>query len=226
MRGNNIRRWPLRTLRQRSGPRVGIDIDGVLRDIDEPIRKYLKRNYPEAELIDDTQWGFSQKYSNVPDDIEHEVFYDNSDEIFLDAQPYPQAREFFLDIDRLAKRYGGRAVLVTKQNDNSAMSTYRWLANTNIPADAVYIVRSPESKTIAECDILIDDSLKNLNEQEKAYGGAICVAHPWNESWGGTRFTHYDQIVDEVYKQLELGQRLNREFNRLTVNEKIKAILA
>ena len=224
MRRNNISRWPLCTLERRSGPRVGLDLDGVLRDIDRQIHRTITTMYPKAKLKYPEKWGLVKKYINVPENIDDIVFLKHHKEVFEDAKFYIGAEKFVYDLFKLVKEYDAQLVLVTKQHEVARHSTYRWIADNKIPADILYVVRMENSKIDARVDILIDDSIGNLEEQNSLLGGAICKARPWNIEYVGNRYEGYGEILDETRKILRNIEKCNERFSKLSKAEQRREI--
>jgi len=211
---NNFRGRPLCIIRGR-GPRIGLDIDGVIRDIDTPIEKILFERFPQAKMVDPKAWEFNRKVSNLPKnfDVQKWLFVDKAEEVFFKARPYPGAFLFTLSLLELSKKYGGKLVYVTKQGTRSGQETLKWLAKYEFHIEELHLIKYGKSKTEAECDILIDDNLTNLKEQEELYGGAICLAQVWNEDWKQPRYTKFDEILKAVSAKLDQIEDLRRSIS-------------
>lgn len=132
------------------------------------------------------------------------MFTEFAKEIFFQASPYLGANKFILDLYKLSKKYDTTVAYVTKQGKQGSRETLAWLAKHNFQVNELYFVKTgPEySKTTVECDILIDDNVDNLRHQSKIFGGAICKAQDWNINWVWMRFKTYEQILEQVEKEL------------------------
>ena len=184
----------------------------------------MKREFPNAKMVNPQAWNYVEKFENVPANIEYIMFHKHADEIFFDSPVYPMAKYMFEKLVEIAKTYRGQVVVVTKQASKFGEATLRWLAKHEFPAETIYIVNYHKSKLIAECDILIDDSPKNLREQESVYGGVLCVKRPWNHDWEGKRIDNYNSIILEVQEYVEDMETLELEFTRLTPEEQRDAM--
>jgi 5'(3')-deoxyribonucleotidase len=211
-------------LKGKSGPRIGIDVDGVLRDIDQPLLEVMKKYFPQFKLINPGAWQIAEKFSDLPENFSKILFTKYAKQIFLDGLVYPGAHKFYDNVLKLAEKYNGDVAIVTKQNVKSSLYTLKWLARHKFHVESLFIIYEPQSKTKAECDILVDDNLENLTEQEALYGGAICVKHPWNSGWPKKRLNDYDEILKIIEQLLERRKKLHEEFKRLTKPEQLAAM--
>lgn len=185
-------------------PRVGLDIDGVLRNIEPALDRVIKRRWPNAVEVKPTSWNFQDRYSGIDKSINGYIFGLCHKEVFQDSLPYDGAIEFANKLNKMVIKEKGKLVIVTKQSRPAQVSTLRWLADYKINVNELHMIKSHGSKVDAECDLLIDDYITNLTAQEEAYGGAICMARIWNTDWERARFETYDEILLEVEIQLKL----------------------
>lgn len=224
MHGDNVSRWPLCVVTGR-GPRIGVDIDGVIRDLHNKLVDVLLEKWPNAILVNKEAWRFVERYSGVPNEVEEYLFVEKAETLFMGAPVFVGAQKFILDLRDAVRPYDGRVLYVTKQGVASGNATIKWLAKHKFPLRELQLIPTRESKASAECDILIDDNLTNLRDQETAYGGAICVKQDWNNSWKNTRFETFEEIVEETKKTLKKYDELKRKFNSLYTDVEQGAII-
>lgn len=141
--------------------RVGVDVDGVLRNITPTVMELFKKHYPEAVKSDlVTGWDFP----NV--DLPHEkkmkvMFEEFPKEIFLLSKPFENARSEFKKLSDWADKENVELVCITTQEKELIFFTYLWLGTYKFTFSELLITGNKHERDI---DYLIDDSPKNYTK--------------------------------------------------------------
>ena len=103
------------------GLRIGIDVDGVLRDLTGNIANHIKENHPEHKdkLLTPNSWNWSDW---IPfwseDESEQYIFEDNYIDIFgIDCPPIKSSIEDWKKLKRWAEDEGHELILVSAQRE-------------------------------------------------------------------------------------------------------------
>jgi 5'(3')-deoxyribonucleotidase len=163
--------------------RLGIDVDGVLRDFDTKVMSLIKELYPDKVTSDVTHgWDFP----NVDMDIKElaKLWQEtHCEEIYRDADLMPVVKEEF----KLLKEWGRtqkpgyQYICVTAQMPYNACHTHYWLGKHYFNFLEVHI---SNHKHKIDIDYLIDDSPKNYDKWVKAGRDEttfILIDRPYNQ---------------------------------------------
>jgi 5'(3')-deoxyribonucleotidase len=188
------------------GIRIGIDMDGVLADFNTGwMTRYNTEFGVDLEASMVQQW----------DGLHHLTHFGSMAEFwrwaqgdgrstFRDAPPLPGAIEAI-------KRIGGkhRVVIVSSKFDWAIPDSLAWLAEHDVPAREVHFLWD---KTLAGCDIYLDDAPHQLEELSAGVPHAVVcrMVHPWNDPMSGVVDVHswdeFEVIVEEVATAFEAGR--------------------
>jgi 5'(3')-deoxyribonucleotidase len=173
--------------------RVGIDIDGVLRDhLSQMFRVYLEefKVGPAMKIPEQEVYSLSDTFS-----LGYEWWgKERAKEIFMDAIPYQGALKFMDDLSQ----DGHAIVIVTKQsNDQLKKFALGWLLKYNIKFNDFLIL---QNKANSGVDILLDDSVDNLT-MFSAKGKAVCMDRLYNQEWTGLRVKTYNEFINLLKAQ-------------------------
>ena len=174
---------------------IGIDVDGVLRDIHTTlVEVYLKYN-PGHEVAPIKEWHTYDisPYFPIGKLLYKFWFEEHPDEIYLTSKPYPGALEF---IEALRQR-DDEIVIVTKQpNEHTKKLTEEWLITNKV---LNHRILHASDKSVFKGYSILDDSTKNL-EDVLAVKSAIpiCFNQAWNQDWQGLRVYNYQEFLDLV----------------------------
>ena len=164
--------------------KIGIDVDGVLRDFDSKVMEIIKRLYPDKILADEvTGWDFI----NVDVDIRElcKIWQEtHCEEVFRDAELMPNVKEEFKLLKTWCRtqKPGYSFACVTAQMPYNACHTLYWLGKHYFNFLTTYISNNKHSLDI---DVLIDDSPKNYEKWVKSgrtESDFILFDRPYNQS--------------------------------------------
>lgn len=168
--------------------RIGIDVDGVLRDFDTKVMEIIRREYPD-KVLDDTIHGWD--FPNVDMDIKElsklwrETY---PEDIYQNAPLITGVKESFAELKQWtrAQRTRYQFVCVTAQMPFLAHHTYYWLGKHKFNFMETYISNNKHTVNI---DLLVDDSPKNYDKWIAAGRDEttfILVDRPYNQDCPAT----------------------------------------
>jgi 5'(3')-deoxyribonucleotidase len=166
------------------GLRIGIDCDGVLRDLIPAIQESVKETHPHYadKMKVPTDWGWE---SWLPfwteDETEKYVFEDNYLDFFgIDCPAINSSVDDWVKLKRWAEDNGHELVLVSAQRDHCKEPTDDWLKAWGFDFKEKHYTKH---KWAVDVDILIDDSpekLKDFKDKSVNNGTAVCMKHTYN----------------------------------------------
>ena len=142
--------------------RIGIDVDGVLRDFVTAFKGVVGQEYPNAtipEMI--STWKFEDDIIGLSQEEVREIYKDKfSKQCFQEALPFSEAVPTFWMLEKWAKREGHELIIVTSQIQQNRHYTLSWLGKYTMNPNQVIFARG-KHKWIEDIDYLIDDSPVN-----------------------------------------------------------------
>ena len=180
--------------------RIGIDCDGVLRDLIPAIQDSVKQTHPHLvkQMKEPNDWGWQ---SWLPfwteDETEKYVFEDNYLDFFgPECPPIKEAVEDWVDLKEWAAKYGHELILVSAQRPNCVEPTEEWLQRWGfVGFDEIHFEKK---KHLVDVDVLIDDSpdkLRDFRKKSVKNGIAICYKQTWNKKCH-TKYSTIDRLSD------------------------------
>ena len=184
--------------------RIGIDCDGVLRDLIPAIVDSIKTTHPQHadKILTPTSWDWEQWLPFWSDDeTEKYIFEDNYLDFFgVECEPIKEAVEDWAILRAWAIKNGHELCLVSAQRDHCIEPTEEWLKKWGfVGFDEIHFTKN---KWAIDVDVLIDDSpekLNDFNEKSVSGGRPICMKQTWNTECHSSYFT-IDRLSDITNK--------------------------
>ena len=180
--------------------RIGIDCDGVLRDLITCITDTVKETHPQHadKILEPTSWDWDQWlpfWTN--DETEKYVFEDNYLDFFgVECPPIKSAVEDWTTLRAWAIKHGHELCLVSAQREHCIEPTEAWLQRWGfVGFDEIHFTKH---KYLVDVDVLIDDSpekLKDFNNKSVVGGIPICMKQTWNQECH-TKYMSIDRLSD------------------------------
>lgn len=147
--------------------RIGIDVDGVLRDFDTKVMEIIKREFPDKVLSDVTHgWDFPNVDMGI-EELSKLWRETHAEEIYQEAPLMPNVKEDFAELKEWSRAQKTRYqyVCVTAQMPYLAHHTYYWLGKNRFNFMEMYI---SNNKHTIDIDMMVDDSPKNYDKWVKS----------------------------------------------------------
>ena len=176
--------------------RIGIDVDGVLRDFCHGLIRaikihhpeYLKEGYdetavptmePESGMV--TDWYLENNFNCTKKDLQQIYWYDQAKWIMGNGRPFEEnVRTLKYWIKHINKEW----VCVTSQKEHARHYTLSWLGKHELNFDRVVFAKGRD-KWQVEVDYLIDDSPSNYKywkDGRQDEDGFILLDRPYNQN--------------------------------------------
>ena len=176
--------------------RIGIDVDGVLRDFCHGLVRaiktyhpeYIKDEYdetavptmePESGMV--TDWYLENNFNCTKKDLQQIYWYDQAKWIMGNGKPF---EENVRTLKNWIKHYNDiEWVCVTSQKEHARHYTLSWLGKHELNFDKVVFAKGKD-KWQVDVDYLIDDSPSNYNywfDGRQDEDGFILLDRPYNQ---------------------------------------------
>jgi len=175
--------------------RIGIDVDGVLRDFCHGLVRaikryhpeYLKNGYdetivptmePESGMI--TDWYLENNFNCTKKELQQIYWYDQAKWIMGNGKPF---EENVRTLKYWMKHINKEWVCITSQKEHARHYTLSWLGKHELNFDKVVFVKGSD-KWQVDVDYLIDDSPANYNywkDGRQDEDGFILLDRPYNQ---------------------------------------------
>jgi 5'(3')-deoxyribonucleotidase len=180
------------------GIRVGVDMDGVLADFNTGwMTRYNHDFGTELEALMVQEWDGLHRLTHFGSMAEFWAWAQGEGRsTFRDAPPLPGAIEA---IRRIGAKH--RVAIVSSKFEWAIPDSLSWLAEHAVPAREVHFLWD---KTLARCDIYLDDAPHQLQELAASLPEAVVcrMVHPWNGPLPGVVDVHsweeFEAIVERV----------------------------
>lgn len=176
--------------------RVGFDLDGVLYDFGNSVRRYLDsigRPYGFKDDHDEPHtWEFYEYWGMDREEFK-QICNAGADAGYIFTGP---ARPNAAWAVQAVKDAGHTVVIITDRQfgrvpEISHDNTVHWLRSHKIPYDELYF---SADKTSAPTDIFIEDKLENYDAITNAGTTCVLIDRPWNQDPGDFRFRVKDIV--------------------------------
>ena len=182
--------------------KIGIDCDGVLRDLIPAIVDGIKTTHPHHadKILTPTSWDWEQWLPFWTDDeTEKYIFEDNYLDFFgVECPPINEAVEDWNKLRAWAIENNHELVLVSAQREHCIEPTEAWLQRWGFVGwDGIQFTKE---KHLVDVNVLIDDSpekLEKFNNESITGGKAICMKQTWNQECH-TKYTSIDRLSDLI----------------------------
>lgn len=171
--------------------RVGLDVDGVIRNFAESLIEVYQQTYPMHEVTPVEEWNEYPLHNYFPVGkgiykfFQHEKPYP----IYMNAPMYSGAQQFF---KALTDKH---EVTILSKQPNSIAETYTtsWLkVNKLHPGRLIYT----NDKHKHLFDFVLEDCTDNLEAITHSCSAvAVCLDRPWNQDWKGLRVYNYEEFL-------------------------------
>ena len=176
--------------------RIGIDVDGVLRDFCQALVRaiktyhpeYIKDEYdetteptmePESGMV--TDWYLENNFNCTKKDLQQIYWYDQAKWIMGNGKPF---QENVSTLKNWIKHYNDiEWVCITSQKEHAYHYTLSWLGKHEINFDRIVFAKGKD-KWQVDVDYLIDDSPANYNYWKNGRQGDddfILLDRPYNQ---------------------------------------------
>jgi len=181
--------------------KIGIDVDGILRDFCDGLTTAVKKYYPEyikeTEIPDEwckiKDWHLENNFNCTKEDLQQIYWYDHAETIMGKGKPIKGSIEKMKILSEWAEENGHDLVCVTSQKPHARHYTLSWLGNHGLNFDTVYF-RKGRQKWKVDVDYLVDDSPSN-----------------WDAWVKGRGMEHGFILMDRVYnKHIKSNYRINK----------------
>lgn len=178
--------------------RVGFDLDGVLYDFGNSVRRYLDSIGRPYGFKDDApephNWDFYEYWGMDLAEFK-QVCNDGVDAGFIFSGPArPNASEA---VNRVAD-LGHEIIIITDRffgsdPTNSHRATEWWLAEHGIPFHELHYTAD---KNYVPTDTFVEDKLQNYDALKDNGVNAYLISRPWNEIPGGDARNRIKDVID------------------------------
>ncbi len=170
--------------------KIGVDVDGVIRDFSQDLFRVIQRDYPEWLIHTD-----SDSFVSIEEN------WDLDKSFLANGTPYQDNVDY---LRKEIKKQEHDFVCVTSQHPTCSHHTLTWLGKYELNFETVYFRRG-EKKWMVECDYLIDDSPTNWRSWKNGRGSDrnfILMNQQWNEKLKATnRVKSIKEALELIYAQ-------------------------
>lgn len=199
--------------------RIGIDIDGVIRDIHSQLLYIYKMEYPDkiVKPIEEwTTWNICKYFPTSEKDFKEFWFKTSAYDIYLSAK---QINHSSFALLKLIKNVNV-SLISAQPNINTCYFTSTWLANNSILFDELHYT---QEKGSIPCDIYIDDSIDQYNKITNYHSNHrirqpifILINKPWNQDKSGSfiRCENLLQASEYIMNNFKLNRDIEYDFKQ------------
>ncbi len=166
--------------------RIGIDVDGVLRNFSLDLHRVIKEYYPEY-ITDDvdtpkemTDWDLENSFNAPKEEIQRIYREEHAETILSNGTPIVENVDYLRE---QIKKDEHTFIAVTSQHPICCHHTLSWLGKYGLNFDTVYF-RKGWKKWMVDVDYLVDDSPNNFDNWVRGRGmqeGYILMDRPYNQ---------------------------------------------
>ena len=174
---------------------IGIDVDGVLRDFSNSLRRVYHEVYPGHWYNASTAWELHEVFEIGQGIYDFCWRSEYTADIFGKAEHYEGALEMMDELSEVAN-----VTIVTSQPSVGARrATIEWLDRCELlGVSGGVFLEGTLKRWHLPLDCLLDDNEKNLEAAHRYGIRAVCMDRPWNQNWTGYRVKTYDSFIEFV----------------------------
>jgi len=176
--------------------KIGVDVDGVLRNFVGQLIATYKRHYPDHTVLpyETWKWRLDENFPDFPGDkvkftswLYHPKIIE---EIMVRAPMFPGALHAFKELQKTRHEI----IIVSHQRTGAEQYTLTWLGKHGFSPKHIHFTAN---KLEAATDAIIDDKKENLQAFRKAGKINICITRPWNTDEDlQPRFASFQEAVE------------------------------
>jgi len=168
---------------QKKKYKIGIDIDGVLRDFSTTFHSLMKRDYPDVVLTDTiVDWDFEKSFTMDRKELQKLYWGEYKRDVFRFAPPIKDSIMHMRKLFIWADENKHKLIAVSSQRPTGRSDSLYWLGNHYLGFEEVHFIRG-EKKWKKDIDWLVDDSPENykhwINNRDE--DGFILFDAPYNQ---------------------------------------------
>ena len=166
---------------------IGVDVDGVLRNLIDSLNVYWEKKNEEALRFETVDGWNIERYYQGGKDVRKFLFDSTwTEAIYKEALPYSDNCD---DLDKIPEEH--RVHIITANWGKLFEYTKEWLDNHSIGYD---LLISSNSKTECEFDILIDDKPTTIEDCWRVGKCGILMDRPWNKQYRLPRINRINEL--------------------------------
>ena len=168
--------------------KIGIDVDGVLRDFSGDLETIIKKEFPQyipgdIDSFKLDNWKLDECLTCTKKEVQEIYWYSHANEIMANGTPIYGAIKKMYDLFDWAEENGHSLVCITSQKPHARHYTLSWLGKYGLNFDTVYFRKGFEKPDV-QVDYLVDDSPNNFKywrEKRGMENGFILVDALYNQ---------------------------------------------
>ena len=179
--------------------RIGIDCDGVLRDLITGIVDGIKTTHPQHtdKILEPNSWNWEDWLPFwTEEEAEQYIFEDNYLDFFgVECPPIEESVQDWNKLRTWATENNHELILVSAQRPHCKEPTREWLKKYGFDFDEMHYTKH---KWSIDVDVLIDDSPEKMNkfaDRSVNYGRPICYKQTWNQD-SQKKYMSIDRLSD------------------------------
>ena len=124
--------------------KIGIDVDGVLRDFCDGLTKVVREHYPhymKDDFVEIDNWKLANNFNCTKKDLQEIYWYDHAHTIMGNSIPIYGAIRQMYELFSWADENNHSVVCVTSQKPHARHYTLSWLGMYGLNFDTVYFIK-------------------------------------------------------------------------------------
>ena len=178
--------------------RIGVDLDGVVRDLHKKLVQVYRREMGGDHWCDDPEKWYQYNISlffSIDDGIYNFFFNTHAEEIYTKALPFP-------DIGKIKELHesGHDIIILTDQpNAKTGEYTLQWV-NNHIPYNEIHFTNK---KHLVPCGIYLDDAPCYIKDFKSHLLDFVIMNRRWNQNIDGYRVNNLTEFKEYVLRGMK-----------------------